>query len=96
MPRIVSEEAKQLIIKWYLEGKAVAECSKLSGRPWSTVKSIIKKYTETGKVDNQYRGGRKMIMTTRESRQKMKCVSEDSKESVHYVYSILHHINSYL
>ena len=65
MPRIVSEEAKQLIIKWYLEGKSVTECPKLSGRPWSTVKSIIKKYTETGKVENQYRGGRKKIMTTR-------------------------------
>ena len=58
MPRIVSEEAKQLIIKWYLEGKLVTECSKLSGRPWSTVRS-----TETGKVENQYRGGRKKIMT---------------------------------
>ena len=64
MPRIVSEEAKQLIIKWYLEGKSVTECFKLSGRPWSTVKSIIKKYTEAGKVENQYRGGRKKIMTT--------------------------------
>ena len=52
MRRIVSEEAKQLIIKWYLEGKTVAECSKLSGRPWPTVKSIIKKYTEAGTVEN--------------------------------------------
>ena len=66
MPRIVSEEAKQLIIKWYLEGKTVTEFSKLSGRPWSTVKSIIKKYTETGKVENQYTGGRKKIMTSRD------------------------------
>ena len=61
MPRIVSEEAKQLIIKWCLEEKTVAEFSKLSGRPWSTIKSIIKKYTETGKVENQYKGGRKKI-----------------------------------
>ena len=66
MRRIVSEEAKQLIIKWNLEGKTVTECSKLSGRPWSTVKTIIKKYTETGTVENQYRGGRKKIMTTRD------------------------------
>ena len=66
MPRIVSEEAKQLIMKWYLEGKTVAEFSKLSGRLWSTVKSIIKKYTETGKVENQYRGGRKNIMSSRD------------------------------
>ena len=66
MRRIVSEEAKQLIIKWYLEGKTVTECSKLSGRLWSTVKSIIKKYTETGTVENQYRGGCKKIMTTRD------------------------------
>ena len=63
MRRIVSEEAKQLIVKWYLEGTTVAEFSKLSGRPWSTVKS---KYTETGKVENQYRGGSKKIMTTRD------------------------------
>ena len=63
---IVSEEAKQLIIKWYLEGKTVNECSKLSGRPWSTVKAIIKKYTEIETVENQYRGGRKKIMTTRD------------------------------
>ena len=61
MRRIVSEEAKQLIIKWYLEGKAVTECYKLSGRPWSTVESIIKKYTETGTVENQYRGGVKRL-----------------------------------
>ena len=66
MRLIVSEEAKQLIIKWYLEGKTVTECSKLNGRPWSTVKSIIKKYTETGTVENQYRGGCKKIMTTRD------------------------------
>ena len=66
MRRIVSEEAKQLIIKWNLEGKTVTECFKLSGRPWLTVKSIIKKYTETGTVKNQYRGGRKKIMTTRD------------------------------
>ena len=52
MRRIISEEAKQLIIKWYLEGKTVTECSKLSGRPWSTVKSIIKKCTEGGTVEN--------------------------------------------
>ena len=76
MCRIVSEEAKQLIIKWYLEGKTVTECSKLSGRPWSTVKFIIRKYTETGTVENQYRGGRKKIDYSRQ-----KCVSEDSKES---------------
>ena len=63
---IVSEEAKQLIVKWYLEGTTVAEFSKVSGRPWSTVKSNIKKYAETGKVENQYRGGRKKIMTTRD------------------------------
>ena len=48
-----------------MEGKAVTECSKLSGRPWSTVKSIIKKYTETGTVENQY-SGLKKIMTTRD------------------------------
>ena len=41
-----------IIIKWCLEEKTVAEFSKLSGRPWSTIKSIIKKYTETGKVEN--------------------------------------------
>ena len=74
MPRIVSEEAKQLIIKWYLEGKSATECSKLSGRPWSTVKSIIKKYTGTGKVENQYRGGRKKIMTTRDRNALMRIV----------------------
>ena len=66
MPRVISEEAKQLIIKWYLEGKTVAEFSKLSGRLWSTIKSITKKYTETGKVENQYKGGRKKIMTSRD------------------------------
>ena len=66
MRRIVSEEAKQLIVKWYLERTTVAEFSKLSGRPWSTVNLTIKKYTETGKVENQYRGGSKKIMTTRD------------------------------
>ena len=52
MHRIVNEQAKQLIIKWYLEGKTVTECSKLSGRSLSTAKSIIKKYTEAGTVEN--------------------------------------------
>ena len=76
MRRLVSEVVKQLIIKWYLEGKTVTECSKLSGRPWSTVKFIIKKYTdaETGTVENQYRGGRKKIMTTRDRNALMRIV----------------------
>ena len=47
MPRIVNEEVKQPIIKWYLERKIVTEYSNLSGRPLKVVKSIIKKYMET-------------------------------------------------
>ena len=55
MPRIVSEEVKQPIIKWYLERKTVTEYSNLSGRPLKMVKSIIKKYMET--VEDQYKCG---------------------------------------
>ena len=50
------------------------------------VKSIIKKYTETGKVENQYRGGRKNIMSSRDRNTLVRIVkdqptyvSEDSK-----------------
>ena len=57
MPRIVSKEVKQPIIKWYLERKTVTEYSNLSGRPLKMVKSIIKKYMETGNVEDQYKCG---------------------------------------
>ena len=77
IPLVVSQEAKQLIIKWHLEGKTVAECSELSGRPWSTVKSIIKKYLETGNIENQYyRGGRRKIMTSRDRSALMRTIKK--------------------
>ena len=59
MPRIVSEEVKQPIIKWYLERKTVTEYSILSGRPLKMMKSIIKKYMETGNVEDQHKCGHK-------------------------------------
>ena len=55
MPRIVSEEVKQPIIKWYLERKTVTEYCNLSGRPLKMVKSIIKKYMETRNVEDQHK-----------------------------------------
>ena len=58
-PRIVSEEVKQPIINWYLERRTVTEYSDLSGRPLKVVKSIIKKYIETGNVQDQHKCGRK-------------------------------------
>ena len=57
MPRIVSEEVKQPFIKWYLERKTVTEFSNLSVRPLKMVKSIIKKYMETGNVEDQHKCG---------------------------------------
>ena len=59
MPRIVSEEVKQPIIKWYLERKAVTEYSNLSGRPLEMTKSIIKKHMETRNVEDQHKCGHK-------------------------------------
>ena len=59
MPRIVSEEVKQPFIKWYLERKTNTEYSNLSLSPLKMVKSIIKKYMETGNVEDQHKCGRK-------------------------------------
>ena len=59
MPRIVSEEVKQPIMKWHSERKTVIEYSNLSGRPLKMVKAMIKKYMETGNVQDQHKCGRK-------------------------------------
>ena len=59
MPLIVSDEVKQPFIKWHLERKMVTEYCNLSGRPLEMVKSIIKKFMETGNVEDQHKFGHK-------------------------------------
>ena len=58
---------KEMIISWHQKGKSLKEIADLTGKPRSTVQSIIKKWKETGCVENQWCKGRPSTFSTRDA-----------------------------
>ena len=59
---------KEMMISWYQEGKSLKEIADLTGKARSTVQSIIKKWKDTGCVENQWHKGPRSTFTTRDAK----------------------------
>ena len=63
--RILTPTAiKEMMISWHQKGKSLKEIAELIGKSRSTVQSIIKKWKETGCVENQWCKGRPSTSST--------------------------------
>ena len=56
---------KEMMISWHQKGKSLKDIADLTGKSRSTVQSIIKKWKETGCVENQWCKGRPSTFSTR-------------------------------
>lgn len=54
---------RNMIIKAYRENKITSELERTLRIPRSTIRSIVKKFEETGHVENQQGRGRKRVFT---------------------------------
>ena len=66
--RILTPTAiKETMISWHQKGKSLKEIPDLTGKSRSTVQSIIKKWKETGCVENQWCKGWRSTFSTRDA-----------------------------
>lgn len=78
----LSMDLRKTIIKLYLEGNSFRQIGNTIGRHYSTVYSIIKKYTSTGDLgSNHQQAGRPKLLTPREERNLIASVAENPKIS---------------
>lgn len=61
----LTSEERKIIIKLHLEHKKEREIARIVSRTQSTVHSIIKRYRDTGSVDNKQRSGRPSKVSNR-------------------------------
>lgn len=91
MPRSeISLEMRKLVITFHQESKSVREIEQLTGIKRSTVQNIIKRYRESGSVENRKRTGRPRQISARTER---KLVAEVKKNPKCTALSLLQNIN---
>ena len=88
--RILTPTAiKVMMISWHQKGKSLKEIADLTGKPRSTVQSIIKKWKETGCVENQWCKGRPSTFSTRDANRLKRIVKTNVLTiRIHSIHSI--------
>ena len=85
--RIVTPRAiKEIMISWHQKGKSLKEIADLTGKSRSTVQSIIKKWKETGCVENQWCKGRTSTFSTRDANRFKRIVKTNIGASIDHIF----------
>ena len=66
--RELSLDIKKLVVDLYEDGHKLREISKLLSVPYMTISNIVKKYRNTGSVENKKRCGRPKLVSDRDYR----------------------------
>ena len=66
--RELSLDIKKLFMELYENGHKLCEISKLLSVPYITISNIVKKYRNTGSVENEKRSGRLKLVSDRDYR----------------------------
>ena len=75
-----------MIISWHQEGKGLKEIADLTGRSRSTVQSIIKKWIDTGCLENQWYIGRPSTFIVRDANRLKRIVKSNVGASTGHIY----------
>ena len=88
--RILTPTAiKDMMISWYQKGKSLIGIDDLTGKSHSTVQSIIKKWKETGWVENQWCKRRPSTFSTRDANRLKRIVKTNVGASTDHVFHII-------
>ena len=63
----LSVDIREWIIKSYEENKNISELSRIFGIPKTTIGSVIKKFNQTGSIENRSERGRNKLFPVRNS-----------------------------
>ena len=75
-----------MIISWHQKTKSLKEIADLTGKPHSTVQSIIKKWKETGCVENQWCKGWPSTFSTRDANRLKRIVKTNVGASTDQIF----------
>ena len=77
---------KEMMISWHQEGKSLKEIADLTGKARSTVQSIIKKWKDTGCVENQWHKGPQSTFTTRDANKLKRVIKTNIGASTSHIF----------
>ena len=75
-----------MMISWHLEGKSLKEIADLTGKARSTVQSIIKKWKDTGCVENRWYQGPPSTFTTRDANKLKRVIKTNTDASTTNIF----------
>ena len=78
----LSVDIRERIIKSYEENTNISELSRIFGIPRTTIGSVIKKFNQTGSVENRSGRGRKKLFTVRDSTELSRVVKQNRRRSL--------------
>ena len=78
----LSVDIRERIIKSYEENKNISELSRIFGIPRTTIGSVIKKFNQTGFVENRSGRGSKKLFTVRDSTALSRVVKQNRRRSL--------------
>ena len=85
--RILTPTAiKEMMISWHQKEKSLKEIADLTGKSRSTVQSIIKKWKETGCVENQWCKGRPSTVSTHDANRLKHIVKTNIGASTDHIF----------
>ena len=85
--RILTPTAiKEMMISWHQKEKSLKEIADLTEKSRSTVQSIIKKWKETGCVENQWCKGRPSTFSTRDANRLKRIVKTNIGASTDHIF----------
>ena len=75
-----------MMIPWHQESKNLKEIADLTGKARSTVQSIIKKWKDTGCVENQWHNGPQSTFTMRDSNKLKRVIITNIGASTSHIF----------
>ena len=79
--RELSLDSKKLFVDLYENGHKLSEISKLLSVPYITISNIVKKYRNTGSVENNKRSGRPKLVADRDDRKLERLVKANRRDT---------------
>ena len=85
--RELSLDIKKLFVDLYENGHKLSEISKLLSVPYMTISNIVKKYRNTGSVENKKRSGRPKLESDRDYRKLERLVKANGRDTLSNITS---------
>ena len=84
--RLTPTAIKEMMISWHQIGKSLKEIADLTGRSRATVQTIIKKWKDTGCIENQWHKGRTSKFTTRDANRLKRIIKTNIEASTTHIF----------